>query len=168
MKRVILLSLGSLIFVMASSMESSAQNQYQETMLVKLNKLRAKGCNCDGRFMAPVGELTWSGVLLTSAYRHAKDMRLNNYFSHYSQGGYDIGDRLDAVGYAWSYCGENLGMGQRDFDEVLEDWIKSKSHCMMLMNPKVTEVAIAKEGKYWVQHFGKKFNPKYVNTNRNQ
>ena len=144
----------------------SAQNVDQQIMLEKINNLRATGCNCDGEYMQAVGSLTWSKTLMTSAYRHALDMKKNNYFSHYSPSGNDIGDRLDAVGYTWSFCGENLGSGQKTFDEVFRDWIKSKSHCMMLMNPEVEEVAVAVVGKYWVQHFGKRYNEQDFSNNK--
>ena len=33
---------------------------------------------------------------------------------------------------------------------------QSYSHCVMLMNPKVEEMAVAKYNDYWVQHFGKR------------
>lgn len=156
-KIILVLCLG---FFFLTSSTVTAQNKQQVSMLKKINKLRAEGCNCSGSFMAPVGPLDWSKVLMTSAYRHAKDMNRNNYFSHYSLDGRDIGDRLDAAGYSWSYCGENLGSGQTTFDEVMKDWKKSQSHCKMMMSPKVSEVAIAKEGKYWVQHFGEKYKNK--------
>ncbi len=142
-----------------------AQSFPQKEMLRKINELRATGCNCNGDFMRPVQPLKWSPTLMTSALHHAEDMLRKNYFSHYSPNGSDIGDRLDRVGYKWSYCGENLGVGQRNFDEVFQDWIESKSHCKMLMNPEVEEVAVASAGKYWVQHFGKRFDESILGTN---
>jgi len=159
------LLLSFLFLTMILPSESFAQNAKQELMLEKINKLRAKGCNCNGEFMRPVGPLTWSSTLMSSALFHARDMKRRNYFSHYSPNGNDIGDRLDAVGYKWSYCGENLGVGQQNFDEVFEDWIKSQSHCKMLMNPEVKEVAVASVGTYWVQHFGKRFSQDVYGSN---
>ena len=157
MKRIIS-SFPLILLLLTFSLWASSQSVEQEIMLNKINMLRANGCSCGGQKMAPAKELKWSKVLMTSAYRHAKDMRKKNYFSHYSPTGTDVGDRLDAVGYVWSFCGENLGSGQKNFDEVMEDWIKSPSHCRMLLNPEVEEVAVAQAGKYWVQHFGKKFD----------
>lgn len=157
------------LFVMISyavSTELPAQNARQEVMLKKINKLRSKGCVCQDRFMPPVAPLEWNSTLMTSALYHAEDMKEKDYFSHYSPTGKDIGDRIDEVGYSWSYCGENLGSGQRTFDEVMRDWIESKTHCMMLMNPEVEEVAVAKAGIYWVQHFGKRFDRNIVPSNK--
>jgi uncharacterized protein YkwD len=128
----------------------------QDYVLHLVNNLRARGCYCDNTFMRPVGPLKWDSNLYRSAISHARDMEQYNYFSHFNKKGQDIGERLDIMGYDWQVAGENLGEGQQDFIEVLGDWKDSKSHCQMLMNPKVTDMAVARFGKYWVQHFGKK------------
>lgn len=125
-------------------------------ILEQVNELRAQGCRCGARYMNPVHPVKWDKTLYRSALAHAKDMSINEYFSHHSKRGEDIGMRLDKYGYAWQVAGENLGEGQRSFNEVLNDWKDSKSHCRMLMNPKVEDMAVARYGKYWVQHFGRK------------
>ena len=48
--------LGSLVY----SNNASAQNLMQQEMLIKINEVRAEGCNCSGRFMQPVPPLIWS------------------------------------------------------------------------------------------------------------
>ena len=113
--------------------------------------------------MPPAGEIIWNDTLFLSAMDHAKEMTRYNYFAHFSIRGEDIGQRLDKFGYDWLVAGENLGEGQKSFDEVLNDWQDSYSHCKMLMNPKVNEMAVAYHGRFWVQHFGKKLPP---NTKR--
>ena len=135
-----------------------------EEMLFYVNKLREEGCYCGRKYMSPVKSVRWNKNLYRSALAHAKDMSRNKYFSHYSKNGEDIGVRLDKYGYEWQVAGENLGEGQRSFKEVLYDWKKSKSHCRMLMNPKVEDMAVARYGKYWVQHFGKKLPEKQIST----
>ncbi|MBK9735467.1 MAG: hypothetical protein IPO92_11025 [Saprospiraceae bacterium] len=87
-------------------------------------------------------------------------MKEYNFFAHFSKDGLDIGARMEKSGYNWMVAGENLGEGQKSFEEVLGDWLKSYSHCTMLMNPRVDEMAVAKVDKYWVQHFGKKMTVK--------
>lgn len=131
-------------------------NINKDYILNKVNSLRASGCYCNNKYMKPVGPLRWDKKLYRSALEHAKDMSRNDYFSHFSKRGEDIGDRLDLHGYNWQVAGENLGEGQHHFSEVLRDWKESFSHCKMLMNPKVEDMGVAKYGKYWVQHFGKK------------
>ena len=88
----------------------------------------------------------------------AKDMFNFHYFSHFSKDGLDIGQKLTNVGYDWQFAGENIGEGQKSFDEVLHDWLNSKPHCKMLMNPNMKEIGIARYKHLWVQHFGKRMS----------
>lgn len=135
----------------------SAQND--DLILRKVNEVRQNGCQCGHTKMKPVRALTWNNQLEYSALLHARDMKQHNFFGHISKEGKDVGTRTEAIGYKWLVIGENLGEGQRTFDEVLYDWIKSPSHCEMLMNPKVTEMGVAKYDRFWVQHFGKPADP---------
>ncbi len=131
-------------------------------MLKKINLIRRQGCFCGSTYMRPTGPLRWNDTLYKSAMDHAKEMTRYKYFSHISHTGKDVGDRLLSHGYNWLVAGENLGEGQETFDEVMNDWLKSESHCKMLMNPKVDEVGMAHHGRYWVQHFGKRIPKGYV------
>lgn len=123
-------------------------------ILAKINKIRAKGCRCGRKRMQPTHSLTWSHTLTVSAVQHAAEMHELGYFAHQSAAGLDVGDRLDALDYKWQFVGENLAEGQKTLDEAIRDWMKSKSHCMMIMNPDMKEMGMAKVGKYWVNHFG--------------
>jgi uncharacterized protein YkwD len=132
---------------------SASEQMY---MLEAVNKIRSKGCYCGKRYMKPAQKVTWNSVLYQSAVEQATQMDKYNFFDHYSIDGKNIGERLEKVGYNWIVAGENLGEGQTTFDEVLRDWMKSYTHCIMVMNPKVEEMAVAKVNRFWVQHFGKK------------
>lgn len=125
-------------------------------MIESVNEIRAKGCRCGRRYMEPAGPVKWNDILFKSAITQAKEMNEHDFFGHFDSNGLNIGERLDKAGYNWAVAGENLGEGQLTFEEVLQDWMDSYSHCTMLMNPKVDEMAIAKLDKFWVQHFGKK------------
>ena len=127
----------------------------QQKMLDAVNIIREHGCYCGRKYMSPVSKVSWNGLLYESAFAQADDMHKHAFLKHYSTSGLDIGQRLEKVGYNWKVAGENLGRGQDTFEEVLKDWLKSPSHCRMLMNPKVDEMAIARVENYWVQHFGK-------------
>lgn len=127
----------------------------KEMMVDAVNLLRSKGCYCGRRYMPPVPPVQWSDHLYVSAFNQAEEMHRHNYFSHFSREGLNIGERLEKVGYNWMVAGENLGEGQQTFEEVMQDWQDSYSHCKMLMHPRVTEMAVAKVNRYWVQHFGK-------------
>lgn len=149
---ILLISMANVGFWNATNNPTLIQ---QKKMLEAVNNIRQKGCYCGDKFMKPAQKLEWNELLYKSALNQASDMNQNNFFAHYSHDGHDIGQRLDIVGYSWKVAGENLGEGQKSFEEVLDAWLKSYSHCTMLMNPKVNEMAVAKVGKYWVQHFGK-------------
>lgn len=127
----------------------------QKYILDAVNAIRETGCYCGRRYMPPVQKVKWNEILYKSALSQADDMYKHDYLKHYSTDGLDIGARLDLVGYNWKVAGENLGRGQETFNQVLKDWLKSYKHCMMLMNPKVDEMAVARVQNYWVQHFGK-------------
>ena len=127
-----------------------------DPMLQKVNKIRSEGCYCGKDKMKPVGPLHWNDTLENSAYRYARHLRRHGIFGHHSIDGKDVGVRLDEFGYTWQYAGENLAEGQESFEEVLTDWIKSESHCKMLMNPNMRETGIAYFRGMWVEHFGKK------------
>ncbi len=127
----------------------------QKKMVEAVNEIRARGCHCGKKYMAPVPKIQWNETLYKSALMQAEEMKMYNFFAHYSKEGLNIGERLEKAGYNWMVAGENLGEGQTSFEEVLQDWLNSYSHCTMLMHPKVNDMAIAKVDKYWVQHFGK-------------
>lgn len=151
---------------MAEALGPYPSDREINTIVKKVNTIRANGCFCGRTYMPPVGPLKWDEVLYKSALGHAKEMSRYNYFAHYSIDGKDIGDRLDDYGYDWQVAGENLGEGQKNFDEVLRDWQESKTHCQMLMNAKITDVAVATHGRYWVQHFGKRMPPRHKRVGR--
>jgi uncharacterized protein YkwD len=135
--------------------EGHPSSDQQKMMIDTVNKIRQKGCYCGRRYMQPVSKIEWNDKLYKSAHVQASEMYEHNFFAHFSKDGLNIGERLDKVGYNWMVAGENLGEGQKSFEEVLGDWMISYSHCTMLMHPKVNEMAVAKVDKYWVQHFGK-------------
>lgn len=154
-----------MVIILISTSFTGGPKEYevnQDFVLNLVNNLRARGCYCDDTFMRPVEPLKWDDDLYRSAISHAREMEEYHYFSHFNKKGEDIGERLDLMGYDWQVAGENLGEGQQDFMEVLGDWKNSKSHCQMLMNAKVTDMAVARYGKYWVQHFGKRLPPNAI------
>lgn len=165
------LSISILLAFVSIKVETTAteiylNDAYNARMLKKVNQIRSTGCFCGKQYMPAAEPLVWNTTLYKSALGHAKEMTRYNFFAHFSIDGRDIGDRLESYGYNWQVAGENLGEGQRDFDEVLRDWLESKSHCRMVMNPKVQEMAVAKHGRYWVQHFGKQMPPNTVRKGR--
>jgi uncharacterized protein YkwD len=144
-----------LIMLLFLSLRLDTQAQLdKDLVLSKINKVRTQGCYCGRRWMEPAAKLVWNDKLEKSALNHAKDMDRNNFFGHYSSTQENIGTRIDKVGYSWKNVGENIAEGQESIDEVIDDWIKSRNHCLMLMNPKMTEMGLVKLKDLWVHHFG--------------
>ena len=120
----------------------------------KINEIRANLIRCGSELMPKVNPIHWHDDLYKASSDYALYMKENGHFGHVSLEGDDAGDRLDKVGYKWRYVGENLASGQHNFEEVLQDWLKSESHCKMLMNANMQHFAIARYKEYWVQTFG--------------
>ncbi|MBL0026449.1 MAG: CAP domain-containing protein [Saprospiraceae bacterium] len=153
MKTLLILFL--MISVNGGTPVSKPDISQKNTMIDAVNKIRREGCYCGKRYMAPVPAVVWNDTLYQSALTQANEMNDFHFFAHFSKDGLNIGERVKKAGYDWMVAGENLGEGQESFDEVLYDWLKSYSHCTMLMHPKVNDMAVARVDKYWVQHFGK-------------
>ncbi len=124
-------------------------------MLNLINSYRTKGCNCGTEVMPSVAKLIWNDKLGEAAIKHTKDMAANNYFSHTSQDGKSLVDRINAAGYTWFMLGENIAMGHTSEQQVMEGWINSPGHCKNIMNAGFTEVGFGRDKNYWTQNFGK-------------
>ena len=74
------------------------------------NEVRAEG---------NLGSLKTSPLLSSAAQKKADDMAKRGYFSHVSPEGNPPWYWLDAVGYNYSYAGENLAVNFTDSKELL-------------------------------------------------
>lgn len=134
----------------------AGNNIDREALLKLVNGLRAKGCNCGGVQMPPVGPVTWNGLLEKAAYDFSVEMKTKNFFSHTSPSGSTPGSRLDAVGYNWNTYGENIAQGYMDEQSVILGWINSPGHCKNIMNGNFRDMGIGKAGNYWTMDLGRR------------
>ena len=132
-------------------------------MLARINLYRAAGASCRtaGQF-APTQPLVWNSLLLQAASGHSLDMATKNYFSHTSQDGRTMVDRINATGYVWSTIGENIAAGYPTVNAVVDGWMASDGHCANLMNPNFKDVGVACVASststyrtYWTMDAGK-------------
>lgn len=156
----------SIIFLTNQPVFSQPPQHIIDYIISEVNQVRQKGVRCGSERMPAVGKIKWDNTLYRTARSHAMEMDEHNYFGHISIEGLDVADRMDSFGYKWRNAGENLGEGQKYFDQVLKDWIKSPSHCKTLMHPKMEDMAVSKYGKYWVQHFGRRMPPGHKRINK--
>lgn len=101
--------------------------------------------------------LTADTVLIRAARIHAEDMAGHRFVSHQGSDGSDPSQRLDRVGYAWIWVGENLAAGQESPDDVVAGWIRSEAHRANILSPDAVSAGLAmvrsSEGEYgthWV------------------
>ena len=87
------------------------------------------------------------------ATEKARDMAVNNYFSHTSPTYGSPFDMLKLYGVAFSYAGENIAYGQTSAEQVMNDWMNSTGHRANILSGNFTKIGIGfYEGK-WVQMF---------------
>ncbi|MFH1830915.1 MAG: CAP domain-containing protein [Pseudomonadota bacterium] len=139
-----------------------------------VNRARSVGRKCGDKSFSPAPPLTWSNELAAAALAHARDMADNDYYSHCGRKGdikpTDAGtngcppgttqawDRAKEAGYATSYVGENIAMGQSTTTEVMSDWLNSPGHCANIMNPEYRDIGVAfarGKGFLWAMSLGR-------------
>nr|WP_294790833.1 CAP domain-containing protein [uncultured Mucilaginibacter sp.] len=159
--KFLILTISAFLFLISSSAKQDVPkgDKFKKEFLERINKVRAKGCNCGRQYMPPAPPLVWNDELEDAAKGHAKDMYKKDYFSHDSKDGRKIVNRIEAAGYDRkgyrSYqVGENIAQGQRSIEEVTDGWFKSEGHCYNLMNRGFKEIGVAYYNTYWVQDFG--------------
>ena len=131
----------------------------REVILQQINAARAAGRVCGTEIMAPVGAMKWNDLLFSAAAKHSLDMATRNYFSHTTPEGVTFAQRLANEGYIGWAAGENIAMGQNSVSEVMGAWLTSEGHCRNIMQPVLTEVAVAcvaqsGSNNYWTMELG--------------
>jgi uncharacterized protein YkwD len=129
-----------------------------DSVLSRLNEIRANGGRCGGSEFAPSPPLERSPVLDEAARIHAEDMANNSFLAHTGSDGSNPGDRVTRAGYEWRVVAENVASGQTSADDIAATWLESAVHCANLMDAKYSETGIAYalnpgDGRdiYWVQ-----------------
>lgn len=129
-----------------------------DSVLERLNEIRANGGRCGGSDFPPSPPLTRSPALDEAARMHAEDMAQNSFLAHTGSDGSNPGDRVSRAGYEWRVVAENVATGQTSADDIAATWLDSAGHCANLMDAKYSETGIAYalnpgDGRdiYWVQ-----------------
>lgn len=85
-------------------------------------------------------ELTINENLSKAAEIKARDMVLNNYWSHTAPSGMEPWQFLDKVGYSYLKAGENLAFGFSESSRAVAGWMNSESHRLNMLDKAFTEV----------------------------
>jgi uncharacterized protein YkwD len=100
-----------------------------------------------------------NSVLMQTAEAHSQDMVDRNFFSHTNPDGQLPWDRLDAAGYAWSWCGENIGGGYATAQAMFNGWMESTAgHREIMLTDQCAEIGVGyvtggSYGYYWTADF---------------
>lgn len=117
---------------------------FNASVLARVNQWRASGADCGSAgVFAAAPALAWNSRLTQAATGHSQDMATNNFFSHTSQDGRTLSQRIDASGYAWSSIAENIAAGQMTVNAVVDGWISSPGHCANIMNRNLVDIGVA-------------------------
>ena len=126
----------------------NSQNQqassYAEEVLKLVNAERTKnGLNA----------LQLDGALSKVAEAHSKDMATRNFFSHTNPDGLSPFDRIKNAGISYKTAGENIAMGQKSAEQVVEAWMNSEGHRKNILNASFTKMGLGHVNNYWTQLF---------------
>jgi len=149
-----------------NALEPCADAQALQQAVQRLNELRQQAdAPCTEGHVAQQ-PLTWEARLAASALEQASDLAQRDLLSHVDSQQRGLGARLRRAGYAAAGAGENLAAGQTDFDDTLQAWLASPSHCINLMRPEYRDVGLAcvqRRGshyeRFWVAHLGTSIRP---------
>ena len=112
------------------------------------------------RAAAGLPALQWDENLANAARHHAADMEADGYFDHDS---YDkVNGQLVRVCSAQERmglftpvgAGENIAMGQRTAEEVMQTWLASPPHRRGILRTDIVSIGVGRVGRQWVQNFG--------------
>ena len=107
--------------------------------------------------------LTHNSQLAAAAEDHSEDMGMLGYFSHTSDDGRTVGDRITDAGYAYNTYGENIAAGYQTPEAVMAGWMSSSGHRANILNSNFCDIGVgyvylpnSPYGHYWTQDFGRR------------
>ena len=130
----------------ATTPASSAVSAFEQQVVELTNQERAKN---------GLPALKLDVELSKVARDKSKDMQTKNYFSHTSPTYGSPFDMMKAYDISYKSAGENIAMGQRSPQEVVQAWMNSQGHRENIMNPNFTHIGVGHvtAGNYWTQMF---------------
>lgn len=125
---------------------SDSVSDYEKKVAELVNEIRAEN---------GLKPLKLNTELSAVARIKSEDMRDNRYFSHTSPNYGSPFDMMKSFGISYRTAGENIAMGQRTPEEVVNAWMNSEGHRANILNASFTEIGVgyAANGNYWTQMF---------------
>ncbi|WP_419393791.1 CAP domain-containing protein [Cytobacillus praedii] len=129
-----------------STPASSSVSAYEQKVLELTNQERAKN---------GVPALKLDVELSKVARTKSADMKAKGYFDHNSPTYGSPFDMMKQFGITYKSAGENIAMGQRTPEEVVNAWMNSEGHRKNILNASFTHLGVGyvADGNYWTQMF---------------
>ncbi|MBT2641649.1 sporulation protein [Bacillus sp. ISL-41] len=130
----------------AAAPVSSAVSAYEQKVVELTNQERAKN---------GLKPLALDTELSKVAREKSRDMQNKGYFSHTSPTYGSPFDMMKKFGISYRSAGENIAMGQRTPEEVVNAWMNSSGHRANILNSSYTHIGVGHiaTGNYWTQMF---------------
>jgi len=87
------------------------------------------------------------------AYSHSEDMYDNNYFSHTTEDGKGLKERLEDEGVYYLSAGENIAAQHTDAPAAMEGWLNSEGHREALLYEDYNYLGVGVHRLYYTQNF---------------
>ncbi|KAA0560676.1 hypothetical protein F0342_21855 [Bacillus sp. CH30_1T] len=105
-----------------------------------------------------LGALKMDGELANVAEMKSEDMKENDYFSHTSPTYGSPFEMMENFGVDYSTAAENIAVGQKTPESVVNAWMNSPGHRKNILNKQVTHIGVGtakdpSQGIYWTQMF---------------
>ena len=102
-----------------------------------------------------LSELTLNTELSAVARTKSQDMKDKQYFSHTSPTYGSPFDMMKTFGISYRTAGENIAMGYRTPEAVVDGWMNSEGHRANILNSSYKEIGVGyvSSGNYWTQMF---------------
>ncbi len=97
--------------------------------------------------------LTLSADLSDGARLKSQDMRDNRYFDHNSPTYGTPFEMMGSQGITYRAAAENIAMGYRTAEAVVDGWMNSPGHRANILSDKYTEIGVGHVDGYWTQWF---------------
>lgn len=125
---------------------ASAVSAYEQKVVELTNQQRAQN---------GLKPLFLDTELSKVAREKSRDMQSKGYFSHTSPTYGSPFDMMKKFGISYRSAGENIAMGQRTPEEVVNAWMNSEGHRKNILSTNFTHIGVGHvaNGNYWTQMF---------------
>lgn len=124
----------------------AAVSDFEQEVIARVNEIRVQN---------GLKALSYNWELSRVARYKSQDMKDSRYFSHTSPVYGSPFQMMKSFGITYRSAGENIAMGQKTPQEVVNAWMNSAGHRANILNASFTEIGVGyvADGHYWTQMF---------------